>query len=153
MIKYVKIPVAGGKIALVDAKDAPAVTPHSWSLSNGYPSARIQGKLVTLHILLLGKPPSGYVTDHINKNKLDNRRENLRFTTREVNFRNSNFWEKGGRKPGKHSPGGVGIDRTHGKYKAYYTAKGERVNVGTFCTREEAEIARIQAYTAYVESL
>jgi len=34
-----------------------------------------------LHHAVIGKPPKGYVVDHINRNPLDNRRENLRFVT------------------------------------------------------------------------
>ena len=48
--------------------------------SGGYNSTRFR-----LHHFLKGKPPQGLVTDHINRNKLDNRDENLRFVDKSTN--------------------------------------------------------------------
>lgn len=62
---------------------------HNWSLDGyGYPCSYISGTMVKLHHLIVGKPPEGKVTDHINRNKLDNRRKNLRFVTQRENLLN-----------------------------------------------------------------
>lgn len=62
---------------------------YNWSLAgDGYPVTAINGKLVKLHHMILGKPPKGLVTDHINRDKLDNRKRNLRFVTQKVNLSN-----------------------------------------------------------------
>lgn len=62
---------------------------HNWSLSgDGYPMTYIGGRFVKLHHLVMGKPKKGLVTDHINRDKLDNRKENLRFVTQRENLLN-----------------------------------------------------------------
>ena len=72
----------------IDADDA-HLDKHNWCLSgDGYPMTFVKGKLVKLHHLVLGKPENGLVTDHINRNKLDNRKENLRFVTQRENLLN-----------------------------------------------------------------
>jgi hypothetical protein len=53
---------------------------YVWSITNKYVASRTGGKFIYLHILLMGKK-QGLMIDHINRNKLDNRRENLRFVT------------------------------------------------------------------------
>ena len=56
-----------------------------------YCSASIKGKKIKLklHHLIFGIPPKGLVIDHINRNPLDNRDENLRFATRRENALNT----------------------------------------------------------------
>jgi hypothetical protein len=67
---------------------------HNWSLDGrGYPCTWIDGKIVKIHHLVAGNPPAGHVTDHINRDKLDNRLENLRFVTQAVNMSNSDMRE------------------------------------------------------------
>ena len=125
----------------VDEADLPFVSYYSWCLTAGYPSRRKTlgtgvSEIVYLHHELMGKPPTGLQTDHKNRDKLDNRRHNLRFVTPQVNVLNRNVVAKG-----------VSFDNTHGKWKAYFDiiAIGKpkrRVNMGTFATRAEAIIAR-----------
>lgn len=49
-------------------------------------------KIIRIHILValtfLGERPEGYQIDHINRNPLDNRVENLRYCSASVNIRN-----------------------------------------------------------------
>ena len=78
-----------GKIvayAMVDDEDAESVLAHRWSLTNGYPASRFGGRLWYLHRWLLGEPPGQ--TDHINRNKLDCRRSNLRTVSDAENKQN-----------------------------------------------------------------
>lgn len=70
---------------LVDESDFKFVSKYIWRLShNGY--AR-NSSGVRMHRLLLNAPRSMEV-DHINGNRLDNRRSNLRLATRQENNRN-----------------------------------------------------------------
>lgn len=74
-------------IALIDDVDAAKVFRYSWCLAlNGYPMANVQGKRICLHRFLVGVP--GMQVDHINRNKLDCRRENLRIVTDRENKQN-----------------------------------------------------------------
>lgn len=78
-----------GKFLIVDKEDYDELSKYKWCLSkNGYANGRINGKMVNMHTHLKGKPPNGFVIDHINRNKLDNRRSNLEFRTFSQNAQN-----------------------------------------------------------------
>lgn len=81
-----KIKLTQGKFALVDDKDYAILSKNSWYLSHdGY---AVKGNPYSrMHRLILDTP-KGSDTDHINKNKLDNRRKNLRVATRGQNMAN-----------------------------------------------------------------
>lgn len=86
------IEIASGKGEAIIDSEMVHLGQLNWSLSgDGYPMTYIKGKLVKLHHLVLGKPPKGKVTDHINRNKLDNTKSNLRFVTQRENMRNSSL--------------------------------------------------------------
>lgn len=71
----------GNGTTLVSPSDAGLISRHHWYIdSQGYVAAHIGGKVTKLHRLLLS-PGAGQVVDHINRNKLDNRRANLRLAT------------------------------------------------------------------------
>src|SRR5689334_2630750 len=80
---------------IVDADDVEAVSRYPWALSNGYPRTRIgkgaTGRSLKLHQFLLGKAPAGLEWDHINRDKSDNRRCNLRLVTPRENKQNRVF--------------------------------------------------------------
>lgn len=79
--------------ALVSADDVYKVEMNSWRLdSHGYAikSIKESGKTknISLHHVVYKKPDKGMVIDHINRNKLDNRRENLREVSYSLNSAN-----------------------------------------------------------------
>lgn len=79
--------------ALISADDVYKVEKNSWRLdSHGYAikSVKENGrtKNISLHHVVYKKPSKGMVIDHINRNKLDNRRENLREVSHSVNSAN-----------------------------------------------------------------
>lgn len=56
-----------------------------WNLdADGYARARVQGKTIRMHRLVVGAEPR-QIVDHINRNRLDNRRENLRVVDQQTN--------------------------------------------------------------------
>lgn len=132
---------------IVDAADAFAVSRYSWSLdSYGYPQTRIghgrSGHNILLHAFLLGYAPSGLEWDHINRDKLDNRRSNLRLVTHLENIRNS-----GAR---SNSQSGVkGVHPHHYRrglvWRATISVAGKQTHLGCFNTLEEAAQARQRA--------
>jgi hypothetical protein len=78
--------------AIVDAKNS-KLDKHKWSLSKrGYPVAFMDNTLTNIHHCVVGKPETGKVVDHINRDKLDNRVANLRIVTQQENTRNSGMF-------------------------------------------------------------
>jgi len=76
-----------GERAIINAQDWGMVNNYNWTLhSSGYAQAKIKGQTVLMHQLIMGFP--GGDIDHINLNKLDNRRENLRACNRSQNKAN-----------------------------------------------------------------
>jgi hypothetical protein len=87
------IPLTKGASAIVDDEDFDyLVSLGSWHLSsNGYAVRRgmKNGKRVTTRMhRVVNKTPEGYVTDHKNHNRLDNRKSNLRTATQKDNMSN-----------------------------------------------------------------
>lgn len=88
-----EIPLTKGKVALVDDEDYERISRWKWHYTpNGYAAHTIWSpeKKVNrgMHREVMQTPP-GLETDHINGNKLDNRRENLRICTSSQNKANS----------------------------------------------------------------
>lgn len=96
-----EIPLTRGLVAIVDADDLERLMPWRWSAS---PCARPAGNFyacrgprgvedgpgtVYMHRVVIGAK-KGQVVDHINGNRLDNRRANLRFCSQSENSANSN---------------------------------------------------------------
>lgn len=87
-----KIPLTKGFLAEVDLLDWYWLTSTDWWVNLGTTTPRAmgrwKGKQVYMHRLILN-PPNGSDVDHINRNGLDNRRSNLRITTRRQNNANA----------------------------------------------------------------
>jgi len=122
---------AGGEYFVISIESLEKVLRHEWYLDKaGYPkSYRARGHC--LHRYLLGKQPEGLVIDHINRDKKDNRLENLRIITAKENSYNrskscsSNNLYKGVQKRGE-------------KYVAIICKDGKRHEIGGFKTEEDA---------------
>ena len=73
--------------ALVDDADYAELSKHKWCVSDGYAVRKIGKKVTAMHRVILNTPV-GMHSDHINGDRLDNRRCNLRVCTRTENMRN-----------------------------------------------------------------
>lgn len=74
-------------VALVDPTDFESVSIYKWWVNaGGYAESTHYGRRVLMHRLLM-EPPSDKVVDHINGNKLDNQRSNLRIVPGWLNSR------------------------------------------------------------------
>lgn len=108
--------------------------------NNGYLQCRIGDHIYYLHRLVWlfkkGVWPSGEI-DHINRNKKDNRIENLRIASRSENNKNVDC-----RKTSITKVKGVRFDKRSNRYVAYITEKGKYKHVASCSTLEEAIIYR-----------
>lgn len=86
-------------------------------------------KVVQLHRWIMDAKP-GQVVDHINGDRMDNRRENLRLCTVAQNIRNQ--------KPRASRSGLKGVFKKRGRWQASYTFEGKKIYIGNFSTPEEA---------------
>ncbi len=124
---------------LIDDEDLEKVSKFRWYLHrNGY-AVRNRSNLETstkiplkMHRLILNTP-TNLTTDHINHNKLDNRKKNLRICTRIQN--NFNRKRKSNNTSGLK---GVHFSKVTGKWMARVGANGIRHYLGVFETKEEA---------------
>lgn len=120
---------------IIDANDYEKVSVHKWYVSAyGYPVTTIRGgRKLFLHRMLMGAE-RGQEVDHINGNKLDNRRCNLRIATKRENQRNIN-------PRSTNTTGYKGVcNRGDGKYTAAIKA-GRNFYLGIYNTPEDAAIA------------
>jgi hypothetical protein len=124
------IELGDGKFTLVDAADVADVSGHTWSFSSGYAKAGIGRRPRALHLLLL-RGDRDHEVDHINGNKLDNRRSNLRLATKQQNGVN--------RGPTKRSKTGFKGVQEH--YDGSFVARFAGKYLGVFGTPEAAAAA------------
>lgn len=94
-----EIKLLRGEIAYVDDVDFNIINQLKWHLSgSGYARARPGMDCdIFMHRFIMGDPPFPKAdVDHINGNRLDNRRCNLRWATRSQNLRNKRKSSKPG---------------------------------------------------------
>ena len=84
------------------------------------------------------------IVDHVNNNKLDNRKENLRIITRKQNSMN--------RTSAKNSSSkyiGVCFNKKHNKWQSYITVNKKQIKLGYFENENDAAKARNKATLKY----
>lgn len=145
---FVRVPVNRRGLppvyALVDAADAHLVEGLKWHQNNdGYATRTVDAKAGVKELMarrILGlRPGDGWETDHISRDKLDNRRSNLRRVTHAQNAQNR-----------VRSDGGCkarGVSRRKAKktkqFQAYGMVDGKQNHLGFYETEAEAaEVAR-----------
>lgn len=126
------------KFILVDFEDEFILKKYKWFIkSNGYVTAKINGKFILLHRLIM-KAKKNKEIDHINRDKLDNRKINLRFCNRSENMHNVTY-------EGRTKHLGA-VWHTQNKY---WTSKirlnGKRIHLGCFKTIKDAQTAYFTA--------
>lgn len=144
-------------IMICDIEDWNIFMQHHWSISTwGYARTTLpNNKTVNFHVMLLAyygiHPDPGLITDHINRNKLDNRKCNLRIANKRCNTFNTGEFSN-------NTSGRKGVfARKDGKYEVYISkTPGSYDYAGRYDSFEEACVVRSnlenQYHSKYLES-
>ena len=98
----------------------------------GFTRARVG---IPLHDIILGKAPTGFVTDHEDRDTYNNQRTNLRHVTQAQNSQNTGFRKN-------NTSGFKGVNAVaSGKFTTELLVNGKRYRQGRFLTARDAAIA------------
>lgn len=148
------IPLTQGKRTLVDDEDFKELSQHKWYIGNhGYALRKThigsvkddtRREVTFLMHRVINNTPEGFLTDHINRNKLDNRRNNLRTVTSRQNILNTNI-----RRTNRSGYTGVCFDKRSGKWEAYISNDYKKIGLGLYRDISKAISARKEAEKVY----
>lgn len=125
--------------ALIDADMAWLADKHKWTLDSTKRYAvtgtyEYEGKrqtLTYLHRVVMNHPAAGMI-DHISRDRLDNRRINLRLVDNRINQLNT------ATRGGTSKYRGVGWDKRRSKWYAKLKSYSKTVNIGDFDSEKDA---------------
>ena len=132
--------VKGQYVTFVDDDDFDYLTQRNWSYLGGYAKGRDELKnTVYMHRVIM-KATKGFEVDHIDGNKLNNQKSNLRICTSAENKMN-----KGAQRNNKSGYKGVCWNSKTNKWQAQIKANRVLHNIGFFSSKEEAYAAYCKA--------
>lgn len=126
--------------------DYEKIKEYCWSehinKNTGYHSlrAKVNKKVISMHKLL-----GLYNPDHINRNPLDNRRENFNVHT----TNREQCLNQGLRKDNKYGCKGIEWRKQRNKWQARISVNGKQKYLGLFDNKEDAIISRLKAEIEY----
>lgn len=127
---------------LIDDEDLPRLQSElAWSINKCTGYAQMGSR--SFHSIILGCK-EGYDIDHLNRQKLDNRKSNLRHVSHQDNLLNCKI-----RKDNVSGIKGVTWRRDRECWTAQVRYKGCKIHLGNFASLEEAGVARLQAEILY----
>lgn len=137
-----EIPLTQGKFAIVDDEDYERLSQHKWFAmkdTNTFYVARYdtEFKMIQMHRELLGlKKYEKRIVDHINRNGLDNRKNNLRIVNISLNSYNKRMLSN-------NSSGyrGVSWSKPHQQWVSRIGYKGKSIFCGRFNDIKKAAMA------------
>ena len=132
MTKSITLP--HGEMALVDDEDFERLNQYKWHVVHGYAVRKIGAATPTIRMHReIIKTPADMQVDHINRNRLDNRKANLRVVTKSENLKNKEIY-----KNNKSGFRGVSWNASKRKWVAQINVNEKRKHVGSFASPEEA---------------
>lgn len=142
-----------GKYTVVDDDDYFIYGDRKWFLTIGGYAAYTKhigerkyrkDRTIFLH-RLINKTPNGFFTDHINRNKLDNRKSNLRTVSNTVNQLN-----KGLQKNNKSGYEGISWHSQNKKWWVRLNIKNKQISLGCYRDIQKAVTVRKNALKLYI---
>jgi hypothetical protein len=143
-----------GKVALVDDEDYERLSKHTWQANKQqdglyYAQRSVYHKGKRIHIKMHREIlgffyRDGKITDHKNRNGLDNQRNNLRPTTRAINRINSRM-----QKDNRSGFRGVSWYKRDDRWQVYIRINGIAMFFGRYIDIIDAAIAYDYAVTKY----
>lgn len=134
----------GSSSFLFDLDDLPVIESRSWYVDkDGYLTSSYYYlgalRIVRFH-RIVAHPKPGQRVDHKNKNRADNRKQNLRCCGSVENNRN-----RGRYSTNTSGITGVTFDKKRGKWIATIMFNHKRIFIGRFQKKEDAIVARLEA--------
>ena len=120
---------------------------YCWSLTNrGYAATKFRNlrSRIFFHKYAFPDCPNGMVCDHIDGNRLNNTRQNIRFVTSVQNCKNHKV-----SKSNTSGYTGVSWQKMRKSWVAYINFEGKRIHLGCFLNLQDAIAARKQAEIKY----
>lgn len=137
-----KMFLSNGEVTLVDDEDFAYLSNWMWRRDRmGYAirTTRIKGtkriKTIKMH-RIINKTPDGMDTDHMDGNKLNNQKANLRSCTRSQNCQNAR-----GRIKGTSKYMGVYWNKRDSKWRAAITVNYKKIVLGSYNSEHDAALA------------
>ena len=126
---------------LIDLEDIEKVSKHKWHKS--YSGYAVTSNSKPMHRLIIKCPKEKFI-DHINHNKLDNRKQNLRITEQKHNTKNRV-------RPSNNTSGKTGVSwkKDINKWIAYIGVNNKHIYLGEYKDIQDAINARIKAEKKY----
>lgn len=146
---YYKISILNKKrikigVLKIDKIDYDKIKNYGWNINGwGYVQATINKKSIKIHKILM--PIKDKIVDHINRNRLDNCRSNLRYTSRSINSLNKNTTKRN-----KANCNGVNYYNIQAKWRCDITINGKRIFLGYFSNKLLAISVRKEAESKYL---
>lgn len=125
----------------IDKDDYDKVKDIKWGMNHEYVSTKLNGKEMKLHRFIINARPD-QIVDHINRNKLDNRKKNLRFLSSRENVINTGLRSN-------NTSGCTGVFIERGMWHAIIIVNKKRIDLGFYDNFDDARLARKQAEYVY----
>ena len=135
-----EIPLTQGRVSIVDDENYNEISKHRWFYGGrGYAVRNVKKDngiytMRRMHLIIIGET-NGLEVDHINGNKLDNRRDNLRLATHAQNIYNK------GSNGGSSKYKGVSWNKEKRKWVAHIKILGKYLFLGYHKIEEDAAMA------------
>ena len=125
-----------------DLEDYDKIKDYCWNKHKEYITTRNVSGYILFHRLVMGISDENIAVDHINHNKSDNRKNNLRFVTDSQNSMNRGV-------SSNNTSGITGVNKRNGKWTARIGVNTKRIFLGDYDNFFEAVKARKEAEEKY----